>query len=76
PAGAVSAGIGTGGPVVDARADPVGLHARTRTLALTFDDGPDPEWTPRVPAVLAEHHAHATFFVTGARVARYPLRPA
>ncbi|MGW4063929.1 bifunctional polysaccharide deacetylase/glycosyltransferase family 2 protein [Amycolatopsis sp. NPDC004747] len=69
---AVPAGIRSGGPVIDARTDPVGLQAKAKTLALTFDDGPDPEWTPRVLAVLAAHHAHATFFVTGARAARYP----
>jgi peptidoglycan-N-acetylglucosamine deacetylase len=41
-------------------------------VALTFDDGPDPEWTPRVLDVLAEHRAHATFFMIGARVAEQP----
>lgn len=34
-----------------------------RALALTFDDGPDPEITPRVLASLARHGATATFFV-------------
>lgn len=34
-------------------------------IALTFDDGPDPEWTPRVLDVLAAHRARATFFVVG-----------
>jgi cellulose synthase/poly-beta-1,6-N-acetylglucosamine synthase-like glycosyltransferase/peptidoglycan/xylan/chitin deacetylase (PgdA/CDA1 family) len=43
-----------------------------RTIALTFDDGPDPVWTPRILAVLARHHAHATFFEVGSRVNRYP----
>jgi peptidoglycan-N-acetylglucosamine deacetylase len=32
---------------------------------LTFDDGPDVEWTPRVLDVLAAAQAHATFFVVG-----------
>lgn len=36
---------------------------------LTFDDGPDPEWTVRVLDVLAGAQAHATFFVVG-RAAR------
>lgn len=36
-----------------------------KLLALTFDDGPDPELTPRVLDLLAEYHAHATFFVLG-----------
>lgn len=34
-------------------------------LALTFDDGPDPEITPAVLDLLAEHQARATFFVIG-----------
>ena len=36
-----------------------------KTVALTFDDGPSPTWTPRVLAILARHHVHATFFVIG-----------
>jgi peptidoglycan/xylan/chitin deacetylase (PgdA/CDA1 family) len=41
-------------------------------VALTFDDGPDPEWTPRVLRVLAERGVPATFFVVGQRAARAP----
>lgn len=41
-------------------------------FAPTFDDGPHPHWTPRVLDVLARHHAHATFFMVGAMVERYP----
>ncbi|MBO9534747.1 MAG: polysaccharide deacetylase family protein [Solirubrobacteraceae bacterium] len=41
-------------------------------LHLTFDDGPDPEWTPRVLRRLAMHGITATFFVLGARVRRAP----
>src|SRR5512133_1502909 len=33
--------------------------------ALTFDDGPDPELTPRILEVLAEHGAQATFNLMG-----------
>jgi peptidoglycan/xylan/chitin deacetylase (PgdA/CDA1 family)/GT2 family glycosyltransferase len=43
-----------------------------RTIALTFDDGPDPTWTPRILTVLARHRAHATFFQVGARVNEHP----
>jgi cellulose synthase/poly-beta-1,6-N-acetylglucosamine synthase-like glycosyltransferase/peptidoglycan/xylan/chitin deacetylase (PgdA/CDA1 family) len=43
-----------------------------RTVALTFDDGPDPTWTPRVLAVLAREHVPATFFVVGTRAAQHP----
>jgi peptidoglycan/xylan/chitin deacetylase (PgdA/CDA1 family) len=42
-------------------------RAKTRasagTIALTFDDGPDPVWTARVLAELERHQAAATFFV-------------
>jgi peptidoglycan/xylan/chitin deacetylase (PgdA/CDA1 family) len=34
-------------------------------VSLTFDDGPDPEITPRLLDMLAEHQARATFFVIG-----------
>lgn len=41
-------------------------------LALTFDDGPDPQWTPRVLDTLDAHGHRATFFLIGARAARHP----
>lgn len=41
-------------------------------FALTFDDGPSPECTPGLLAVLARHRAHATFFVVGERARRHP----
>jgi len=41
-------------------------------IAITIDDGPDPEVTARVLDLLDEHHATATFFCIGERVARYP----
>jgi len=41
-------------------------------IALTFDDGPDPTWTPRVLDVLAAHRARATFFLVGRRAAAAP----
>jgi peptidoglycan-N-acetylglucosamine deacetylase len=41
-------------------------------VALTFDDGPDPELTPRVLEVLADHHARATFNVMGWNAGRHP----
>lgn len=40
----------------------------TPTVALTFDDGPDPYWTPLVLDVLAEHDVKATFFLIGEKV--------
>jgi peptidoglycan-N-acetylglucosamine deacetylase len=43
-----------------------------RTVALTFDDGPDPEWTPRILRALARAGVRATFFVMASRVVRHP----
>jgi peptidoglycan/xylan/chitin deacetylase (PgdA/CDA1 family) len=40
-------------------------------VAITIDDGPDPDVTPRVLSQLSEHRAHATFFCVGDRVERY-----
>jgi peptidoglycan-N-acetylglucosamine deacetylase len=44
----------------------------TAPLALTFDDGPDPGWTPLVLDALALAGARATFFVIAPRAMRYP----
>jgi peptidoglycan/xylan/chitin deacetylase (PgdA/CDA1 family) len=41
-------------------------------VALTFDDGPHPETTRQVLAMLARHQAHATFFVIGEKAERNP----
>jgi peptidoglycan-N-acetylglucosamine deacetylase len=41
-------------------------------IALTFDDGPHPEWTPRVLDVLARAGARATFFPLSARALTHP----
>ncbi|WP_089154158.1 polysaccharide deacetylase family protein [Micromonospora sp. NBS 11-29] len=48
-----------------------GLGAPDR-VALTFDDGPDPESTPHFLDVLAAHRARATFFVLGAMLRDHP----
>lgn len=47
-------------------------NIRDGAVALTFDDGPDPDVTPRVLDVLAEYGAHASFFCVGAEAAKYP----
>ncbi|MFC4019238.1 glycosyltransferase [Micromonospora sp. GCM10011542] len=61
-----------GGPVLDVRGDqPRSYRLPPKTIALTFDDGPDPVWTPRVLDVLRRHRAPATFFVIGSQVARH-----
>lgn len=46
--------------------------ARRGQVALTFDDGPDPDTTPRVLDLLDAHQARASFFVIGRRAARHP----
>ncbi|MFG2005848.1 bifunctional polysaccharide deacetylase/glycosyltransferase family 2 protein [Spirillospora sp. NPDC048911] len=47
-------------------------HPLPGRIALTFDDGPDPEWTPKLLDVLRKHNAHATFFSIGANIAKHP----
>jgi len=34
-------------------------------IALTFDDGPNPRWTPQLLGILAKHNVHASFFLIG-----------
>ena len=41
-------------------------------LALTFDDGPDPTWTPKILDVLRKYHVKATFMVIGEEAQKYP----
>lgn len=48
------------------------LDPRAGTVALTFDDGPDPEHTPRVLDELARLGVVATFFVVGRRARAHP----
>lgn len=45
---------------------------RPGELALTFDDGPNVTWTPRLLEVLAEHKVRATFFLVGDRAQAEP----
>lgn len=48
---------------------PAGVAGR---VALTIDDGPDPQVTPLVLDLLAEHRLKASFFLIGHRAERYP----
>ena len=54
----------------------VRMHRRfatpRREVWLTIDDGPDPEDTPQILALLAAHGARATFFVIGEKAAAHP----
>ncbi len=46
--------------------------ASTTGIALTFDDGPDADWTPKILDVLKREHATATFFLIGNQADKYP----
>ena len=71
--GRVPAAVRDGGPLIDTTGgQPRSRELPPRTIALTFDDGPDPQWTPQVLDVLARHRVPATFFVVGTQVARHP----
>jgi len=50
----------------------IGLEPGSRTLALTYDDGPNDPHTLRLVEVLARHEVRATFFVLGRFVAQKP----
>ncbi|MER6533145.1 bifunctional polysaccharide deacetylase/glycosyltransferase family 2 protein [Streptomyces sp900105755] len=72
-ADAVPGQVARGGPVIaGAAGSPHTARPKTRTIALTFDDGPDPVWTPRILDVLRRNHVHATFFVVGTQVVAHP----
>ncbi|HTV64503.1 MAG TPA: glycosyltransferase [Bryocella sp.] len=45
---------------------------QAKEVAITFDDGPDPEWTPKILDVLKKHGAKATFFQIGVEVEKFP----
>lgn len=49
-----------------------GEQARQGLVALTFDDGPDPNVTPRVLDLLDRYEARASFFCIGTRAAKHP----
>ena len=48
------------------------LRARDRAVALTFDDGPNPDATPLILDALAERGVKATFFILGSHAERWP----
>jgi peptidoglycan-N-acetylglucosamine deacetylase len=45
--------------------------ASPNQVAITFDDGPDPQWTPKMLDVLKREHATATFFLIGNQADKY-----
>ncbi len=69
----VPAAVAGGGPVIDGTGSRLRSYSLpARTVALTFDDGPDPTWTPKILAILRRYRVPATFFLVGAHVASYP----
>ena len=71
--GTAPAAVADGGPVTNlSGATPRSIRMPARTIAFSFDDGPDPRWTPQILDVLRRHGAHATFFVLGSHAAEHP----
>ncbi|MGW0860361.1 bifunctional polysaccharide deacetylase/glycosyltransferase family 2 protein [Streptomyces sp. NPDC002690] len=62
-----------GGPFLSlADGEPHSESVPDRTIVLTFDDGPDPEWTEQVLDVLDDNDVPGTFFLVGSMIARHP----
>lgn len=45
---------------------------KDKVVALTFDDGPHPQFTPKILAILRKYNVNATFFVVGKMAKKYP----
>ncbi|MBT2409782.1 glycosyltransferase [Streptomyces sp. ISL-12] len=62
-----------GGPILSFRGgQATTVSVPDKTIALTFDDGPNPTWTPQVLEILEEYDVPGTFFLVGSMVSRYP----
>ncbi len=75
--GVFLAGAGIGGAIAPTSSPrPVrtvrSVDVPVKAIALTFDDGPNPRWTPEILQVLQQYGARATFFVVGLELSRYP----
>lgn len=76
---AAAAGLAAGGCAYAAMWPTSRIFGRALTaprrpgeLALTFDDGPNPEWTPRLLDLLAEYKVRGSFFLLGKHAALQP----
>jgi len=66
-------GYGVAFPRCEMYADVIDSGPKGRSqVALTFDDGPDPETTPKVLRALREHQSKATFFVIAKKAEQHP----
>ncbi|MEU1051235.1 glycosyltransferase [Streptomyces sp. NPDC005876] len=62
-----------GGPILTFRGgQATTVSVPDKTIALTFDDGPDATWTPKVLEILEKYDVPGTFFLVGSMVSRYP----
>ena len=59
-------------PLIRWRGTITHVHTKKPCIALTFDDGPSPEYTGRLADILEKHGAQGTFFIVGTRGAQYP----
>jgi peptidoglycan-N-acetylglucosamine deacetylase len=67
--------VGMGAVAPAGTASPVTISAgksSKHAVALTFDDGPSPRYTPQILALLKRYKTQATFFVLGCKVEQYP----
>jgi len=51
------------------------VRTEEKKIALTFDDGPNPKYTPLLLTKLAEHCVSATFFLIGRNLLHFPRKP-
>ena len=49
------------------------VQTTQKVIALTFDDGPHPIYTPQLLDILSKNNVKATFFMIGASIKKYPL---
>ncbi|MGE5397461.1 MAG: polysaccharide deacetylase family protein [Chitinophagales bacterium] len=49
-----------------------GVNTEDKVVSITFDDGPDPLYTPQIMELLKRYHARSTFFVIGLHARQYP----
>ncbi|MFH8468776.1 bifunctional polysaccharide deacetylase/glycosyltransferase family 2 protein [Streptomyces sp. NPDC017991] len=62
-----------GGPILSFRnGEAQSLSVPEKTIALTFDDGPNPTYTPQILKILQDNDVPGTFFLVGSMVSRYP----
>ncbi|GIM98192.1 bifunctional polysaccharide deacetylase/glycosyltransferase family 2 protein [Paractinoplanes toevensis] len=62
-----------GGPIIQTDgSSTTTVRVPDKQIVLTFDDGPDPKYTPEILKVLSEYDVPATFFMIGSEISRYP----